>query len=277
MIVTGEAKSGKSAFMYHLAELWHLANPKKKIYAVNFPQDYRFLLPKYIEPISKYMIDKVKDCMILIEESAIATPARDWHRTFNKLLAQLLAIHGHKKQRIIAVTQHLSLIDKSIIVMSKYLAVKPYSYFSYRMEREELREIISKAWLIYSKLTEEFADFIDNANLDEYDLHSLLKKLDMLKKTHIIIFGFDRPIVYAYDLPSFWNEQLSHVWHAWTFKKEIADRKEMGTSITEIIEDLLVQRKIKHWKDLLKYDELKGVKPQVLKALFYRVKKRLRS
>ena len=61
--------------------------------------------------------------------------------------------------------------------------------------------------------------------------------------------------------------------------KEIKEQEDtgLGSSITEIIEDLMIQRKVKHWKDLLKYEELKSVKPQVLKALFYRVKKRLRT
>ena len=255
MVVTGEARSGKSCFMYHIAELWHEANPRKNVYVVNFPQSKKHLLPKYIKTISKFAIDKVEDSLLLIEETAIAVPSRNWYRTFNKLLSRLLAIHGHKKQRIIAVTQHLSLIDRNILVMCKYLAVKPYSYFSYKMEREELREIISRAWLLYEIL-----------------------KPESIKKYIILYNVTDSPLIYRYDPPSFWSEELSHAWDIYTFK-EIKEQEDtgLGSSITEIIEDLMIQRKIKHWKDLLKYEELKSVKPQVLKALFYRVKKRLRS
>ena len=71
-VITGRPRSGKSAFMYFLAELFHRLNPRVKIYVVNFPKEGEHLLPSYINRISQFEIAEREDCLILIELSIIS-------------------------------------------------------------------------------------------------------------------------------------------------------------------------------------------------------------
>ena len=91
IVIAGRIKSGKSALMYHLAELWHKFNPKKKIYVVNFPEQFRYLLPSWIASITKYELDQVYDSLILIEEGVLVAHSRNWFTSFNKELSKLFA------------------------------------------------------------------------------------------------------------------------------------------------------------------------------------------
>ncbi len=251
IVITGGIKLGKSALMYHLAELWHKIYPDKKVFVVNFPKKYSYLLPDWIEITSHKKLDEKEDCLILIEEASLVLSSRKWYSGFNILFSQLQAISGHKKQRIIFVTQSLRIIDPNALATSlDALFVKPYKFTSYKMEREELREIISYAWLLFQE-------------------NGIITREQQLKNV-VVIDLLPYPFIYQYSLPSFWRDEISYVWRTFRFNKQKENMKE---NITERVEAILSEKPDITLKELKRI--LKDVKYTSLKTIYYRVKARL--
>lgn len=250
LLIIGGIKTGKSALMYHLAEIWHKLFPNKKVFLVNFPEKYKKLLPSWITPINRYTVSDYENCLMLFEESSLVSPARRWYSTYNVKLSQLISISAHKRQRHIYVIQNTRLLDPNIIALMSAIAIKRYNYISYMMERKELKELISTSWIIYEE-------------------NGIISDLDI--KRHVVFFQItDYPFLYRYSLPSFWTEKLGRIWSVYSFRSQ---KIEMQESLTEKITQLIVNKNIKSYKELKQY--FPNTKLSVLKTLYYRVKKRL--
>jgi len=251
LLILGQIKSGKSAFMYHLAELFHKLYPKKEIFVVNFPEEFSDLLPSWIKTINRYEISDVNDVLLLFEESVLVAPSRSWYTSFNKRLVQLVSLSAHKKQRHIYVIQNARLLDSLVISLMSALGIKRYNYINYLMERKEIKELVSTAWIIY----------------EESGIYS-----DLDIKRHIVLFEIcDYPILYRYPLPSFWSEELSRVWHIYSFK--IREKYKITETLTERVMEIMKTKDIKKPSDLYPY--FPNANRRSLNVIFYRVKKRL--
>jgi len=133
----------------------------------------------------------------------------------------LLAISAHKRQRQVFVVQNLRLLDANVISLADALFVKPYSYTGYKVEREELREIIARAWLLY--------EMNGIVSFEEQKKYSVVMDLP----------DSPEPFLYRYNLPSFWSEELSRAWSDWTFKAQAGES--LDESISEQIRQLVAK------------------------------------
>ena len=250
IIITGRKKSGKSALMYHLAEMIKWLQPGLKAYIINFPPNMRHLLPSWIEPIPKERVDEVRDAIVLFEEASLVAFSRNWHTSYNKLLSQLMAISAHKKQRQIFVIQSMNMLDKNIISLADTVFVKPYSYIGYRIEREELRDVIAQAWMLYEKAG--------------------ITTLEEQRKYAVAIDVPDAPMpfLYRYNLPTFWREELSYAWAGWTFRSQRREK-----TLTERVRELILQGKT--LKEI--QAAFPEAKPKSLQVIYYRTRSRLRE
>jgi len=248
IIITGRKKSGKSALMYHLAEVIHLLRPSIKVYVVNFPPRHADLLPAWIKPVDKFKVDEIKDAVVLFEESALVALSRNWHTSYNKLLSQLMAISAHKRQRQVFVIQNMRMLDANVLGTADAEFIKPYSYLGYKIEREELREIVAQAWILFQKLGVSFEESRKYA-------------------VAMDIPDAPLPFLYKYPLPSFWKPELSFVWEAWSFKSQ---RKE---TLTEQVRELILQGK--SLKEI--QAAFPDAKPKSIQVIYYRTRSRLRA
>lgn len=252
IIITGRKKSGKSALMYHLMEIIHQANPSLKAYIVNLPVSMKKYLPSWIEITNKYSVDRLYNCIIGFEESALVASARNWYKNYNRLLSQLMAISAHKLQRQIFVIQSMTLLDRNIIALTDALFVKPYSYIGYRIEREEVREIIARAWY-------------------EYEKNNILSFKEQRK--YAVVFDVPdhpEPFLYKYDLPSFWSEELSYAWSSWTFDSEREEKVSISEQIRKLVASGYTWDQIK--EEFSNYRNIKS-----LRAMYDRARRKLRE
>jgi hypothetical protein len=232
--------------MYRLAEIAYTLRPRP-VYVVNLPPESASLLPEWIRPLHRSQIDKVTDSILLFEESALVAFSRSWYSTFNKLLGKLNAIAYHKRQSHVYVVQNMSLIDRNVISMIDVLMLKEYNYVQYKLEREELREIVGTAAV-------------------------MLRTIPPTERVRfaVVIGLYDYPpFLLEYRLPTFWKEELAYAWERYSFESERAE----ASTLTEQIERLIVEGKAKTWRDLKPH--FPQTKDQTLRVLFRRVKKRL--
>lgn len=244
ILIAGRRKSGKSALMYRLAEIAYSVKPRP-VYVVNLPLSAAHLLPEWILPLPKTEIDKVTDAILLFEESALVAFSRSWYTQFNKLLSKLNAIAFHKRQSHIYVVQTMSLLDRNVISMIDVVMLKDYNYVQYKLEREELRDVVGTAAMMLRQIP-----------------------LNERVKYAVVIGLYDYPpFLFKYSLPSFWREELAYAWESFSFSTE------KDQSIAERIEELILSGQAKTWKDLIPH--FPSVSRNTLRVTFYRVKKRL--
>jgi hypothetical protein len=246
ILIAGRRKSGKSALMYRLAEIAYTLRPRP-IYVVNLPVSVATLLPEWIRPLHRSQIDKVTDSILLFEESALVAFSRSWYSSFNKLLSKLNAIAYHKRQSHIYVVQNMSLLDRNVISLIDVLMLKDYNYVQYKLEREELREIVGTAAVMLRQISAQ----------------------ERVKYAVVIGLYDYPPFLFEYRLPSFWREELAYAWEKYSFESERAE----AVTLTEQIEQIISEGKAKSWRDLKPY--FPQAKDQTLRVLFRRVKKRL--
>jgi len=232
--------------MYRLAEIAYSLR-QRPVYVVNLPPESASLLPEWMKPIHRTQVDKVTDAILLFEESALVAFSRSWYSSFNKLLSKLNAVAFHKRQSHIYVVQNMSLIDRNVISLIDVLMLKEYNYVQYKLEREELREIVGTAAVMLRQIPpSERVRFAVVIGLYDYP-----------------------PFLFEYTLPTFWREELAFAWERYSFEHERAETM----TLTEQIERLIVEGKAKTWRDLKAH--FPEAKDQTLRVLFRRVKKRL--
>jgi hypothetical protein len=141
----------------------------------------------------------------------------------------------------------MSLLDRNVISMIDVLMLKDYNYVQYKLEREELREIVGTAAI-------------------------MLRQIPLVERIRyaVVIGLYDYPpFLFEFRLPSFWREELAYAWERYSFESERAE----AMTLTEQIERLIIEGKAKTWRDLKPY--FPQAKDQTLRVLFRRVEKRL--
>jgi len=182
-VVTGRRGSGKSAFLYRVAEFYHEYTGDTP-YVLGFPEEKRSLLPSYFE-----LIEDVDDMTVaaksyvVVDEGAIFLFARNFQSDINRFFSNLLSISRHYDMSILVATQSLALIDINILRMIDALVIRKYSKLAIRFERTEVQPLIWRAQR-YVRGRPDLG----------------------------YVYGYDFEFVIRNRLPGFWSEEISKIW-----------------------------------------------------------------
>jgi len=179
-LLLGKRRTGKSAFGYRVLEIAHDNDIQAQVLGV--PKQKHYLLPDFIEPISK-VSEMGDDSAILIDEAYSLFFAREAMAALNKTMAKVMGAVGQKNQILLMATHITRKIDVSCVYEADNLVFKKPSKLHLRMERQEIRDFLKEASAFFEKRPD-------------------------YRELAYIITG-DGTVLVRNRVPAFWSEDLS--------------------------------------------------------------------
>jgi hypothetical protein len=184
--VVGKKGSGKTAFTGRMAE-YAAAVYKKPVVWVGLPREARMLLPAWIS-----MADSVEMCppgsVIICDEAGINYLSLAFNTDRNVLLRKQLMIARHRNCVMIFACQSSRDMDASILRMCDCFIWKEPGLHQPLSERTDMRPMAKKAAEVFSQIPKE----------------------ERCQVGYVFSDSFEGAV--RCSLPSFWSEQLSHVY-----------------------------------------------------------------
>lgn len=208
VLIIGSIGSGKSALAYAILEQCY-KQWQKPSYVLNFPLEKRHLLPDYITPIQD---DFPENSVVLCDEAYLSYGSRESMSERNRFINTFTGLVRQKGILGIFVTQTARKLDIGIVSSAQVLLIKRPSMLQIKLDRSELRKILSEAMSCFRK-----------------------SKVDSKKCVYCISDSFDGFIENSNDTPSFWSEELSKLWAGIPLKESQTTAKR---SFVELLKDM---------------------------------------
>jgi len=193
-IIMGARGEGKSALGYAIAEQMHKRRklPAVVYVPVNLAQlvnKVGKLTPKWITVLTR-LESLPKKCVVIVDEASQAAHARRTQSNQSLALDRLVGIARQKQQLLIFITHHSRKLDPNLIHEADLILWKKPTYAHALFERNEISNFTFKALEFFSGI----------------------KGVVTVKKTCLgTDFHHLRFYTFKNQLPSFWSEELSHV------------------------------------------------------------------
>ena len=186
VIIIGASGSGKSATAYYLAEelgkALHIP-----VYVYGIDPERQFVYPPQIRHVGPG--DPLpENAILIIDEAAMAGPARRSMRSENVELANLAYKARHKNLTTIAVTQAGSELDKILVESAEIIVVKKPRPYQAETDRIHLRPLLKEAERAFKDL-----DPSEDPRGFAYIDHQGVREM------------------FPTGLASFWTEGISHI------------------------------------------------------------------
>jgi hypothetical protein len=145
--VIGTGRSGKTCLAHYL-----LSYANKPIFAFEYPQSAIELCPKNWATVDRQQLFQLKDCIILIDDAAIALNSRNFNTNFSKAWSTFQTIISHKGITIVFVIQNTSLLDIATLRSQRIIMLfKISNNNNIRFERPEYQQVSQHAKLLISQ------------------------------------------------------------------------------------------------------------------------------
>ena len=147
--VCGSARSGKTTLALALME-WVADNTKRDMAFIGMPDSYLEALPPRIKVRSTNPpmknISKLRDCVILLDDTALQLSSRDGNTSASKSVNRLAGVISHLGLTIIMTTQSMAGVDLSLLRYTEMApVVKRVDPMALRVERSEWSNEIREA------------------------------------------------------------------------------------------------------------------------------------
>ena len=147
--VVGTARSGKTVLGLSCME-WAVANTDRDLAFIGMPDEYLEALPKRMRDRSTNpsigMLSSLRDCIVLLDDTAVTINARDSQQTRSKMLNRLAGVISHLGLTLILTTQSMAGVDVSLLRFTEMAPlVKRIDPMALRVERSEWSEVLTEA------------------------------------------------------------------------------------------------------------------------------------
>lgn len=208
--ILGKRGSGKSVLIGKIAEYLN-AKYGTQIFWVGLPPQARQFLPKWIQ-----MVDSVDQCppnsFVVTDEAGVNYLSLAFNTDRNKLLRMQLMIARHKNCSMAFAVQSSRDMDASIVRLADCFIFKEPSLHQPLSERQDMKGMAKKAALVFEQIPKD----------------------ERRQAAYVFDSSFEGVIKSA--LPSFWSEELSHIYATLDLNKIQADsvkRKELQQVTTQ--------------------------------------------
>ena len=186
VLILGKRGSGKSALAAKIAE-YIMAVHKMPTYWIGLPEKARELLPSWIK-----LIDTPDKCpvnsLILTDEAAINYLSLLFNTPQSRLMRRMLMLCRQRHSSLIFATQSSRDVDWSIVRQSDTIIFRQLGLGQPDSERPEVKAKAKKAALAFQEIPKD--ERIEMAFVYDHDFIGMIRS----------------------SLPSFWTEQLSHIY-----------------------------------------------------------------
>lgn len=186
ILILGRRGSGKTALAAKIAE-YMLVTHRMPIYWIGLPRPARGLLPHWVN-----MADSIEQvppgCLIIVDEAGLHYLSLAFGTEENVLLRKLLMICRHRNCSLVFAVQSSRDLENSVVRQADSIIFKEPGLNQPDSERPDLRKRARRAALAFKELDKE--ERCQTAFVFDDSFEGLIKS----------------------SLPSFWSEDLSHVY-----------------------------------------------------------------
>ena len=186
VLILGKRGSGKSALGAKIAE-YVMAIHKMPTYWIGLPEQAKTLLPSWIKIVDS--IDKTPvNSLILTDEAAINYLSLLFNAPQSRLMRRLLMLARQRHSSLIFATQSSRDLDAAIVRQSDTIIFRQLGLGQPESERPEVKAKAKQAALAFQEVPKD--ERIEMAFVFDHDFVGMIKS----------------------SLPSFWTEDLSHIY-----------------------------------------------------------------
>jgi energy-coupling factor transporter ATP-binding protein EcfA2 len=186
ILVLGRRGSGKTALAGKLGEFM-MATHKMPVYWVGLPEQARSLLPSWVHMVSSPDQCPV-GCLIIIDEAGLHFLSLAFATDQNRLLRALLMVCRQRHSSLVVAVQSSRDLEYSVVRQADSIIFREPGMHQPDTERPDIRSMAKKAAAIFKEIPK-----------DE-------------KRESAFVFDDNFTGIIRCSLPSFWSEDLSHVY-----------------------------------------------------------------
>jgi len=186
ILILGSRGSGKTSLGARIAEFIS-ATYGMSIFWLGLPEAARNLLPSWVKLVSSPE-QCPSDSVIIADEAGLRFSSLAFQADPNRILRQLLMVVRHRRSTLIFATQSSRDVENSVVRQSDCFCFKRPGRHQAASERPDVRGMAKKAAEVFEKIPKE------------------------KQSSSTLVFDDAFQGVITTTLPSFWSEELSHIY-----------------------------------------------------------------
>jgi len=214
-LILGSEGSGKSNLGYGILE--SLKDSGRKVVVYGLPLEKSIYLPDWVSICNT--VDFPEESIVLADEAYMQWHSRGSMSNSNKFMDLFSGLVRQKDILAIYITQFSRKLDIGLVSSPRVLLIKQPSLLQMRLDRSELRPIISDAYYSFKKL-EIGTQLPHGAKKEIEEIKHRFSELGTdtavdprcLIATYVVSDRFEGMIDMSNRSPSFWSKELSKAW-----------------------------------------------------------------
>jgi hypothetical protein len=210
MLIMGRRGSGKTALAAKIGE-FAMAKFRMPVYWIGLPEQARDLLPHWIS--MAHSPDQCPvGCFIIIDEAGLHFLSLAFATDQNRLLRALLMVCRQRHSSLVLAVQSSRDLEYSVVRQADSIIFREPGMHQPDSERPDIRAMARQAALAFKNMSKE--EKLESAYVFDDDFTGIIKC----------------------TLPSFWSEDLSHVYAHFdlsAMQQEVAKRDELQKTVVE--------------------------------------------
>ena len=213
-LILGSEGSGKSNLGYGILE--SLKDSGRELVVYGLPLEKSVYLPDWIKVCTT--LDFPEGSIVLADEAYISWHSRGSMSAANKFMDLFSSLVRQKDILAIYISQFSRKLDIGLVSAPRVLLIKQPSLLQTRLDRSELRPILTDAATAFKNL--EIASSVKRPPRQVIEIKKRMSELGAdtavnprcLVATYVISDRFEGLIDISNTSPSFWSEELSKAW-----------------------------------------------------------------
>jgi energy-coupling factor transporter ATP-binding protein EcfA2 len=210
ILILGRRGSGKTALAAKIGE-YMAAKHKMPIYWIGLPEQARSLLPSWVHLVSSPDQCPI-GCLIIIDEAGLHFLSLAFATDQNRLLRGLLMVCRQRHSSLVVAVQSSRDLEYSVVRQADSIIFREPGMHQPDSERPDIRSMAKKAAAVFKEIPKEE------------------------RRESAFVFDDNFTGIIRCSLPSFWSEDLSHVYAHFdlaSMQQQVANNQQLQNVVVE--------------------------------------------